>query len=139
MYQHYQAMVRSLNLELFTAKHWLMDAEIAYKRLSKEVDEIFIVGFSMGGIIAMYLALRYKVKALVLLSPAARYIRTKQFVIDLNGLFLEPGMVIIQEMSFLNVYERKIIDVPFIISGGIYDDWYIKYLLIMKKLQFQYV
>ncbi len=101
-----------LNLELFTAKHWLMDAEIAYKRLLKEVDEIFIVGFSMGGIIAIYLALRYKVKALVLLSPAARYIRTKQFVIDLNGLFLDAMHGEHKDNEFFKLYERKIIDVP---------------------------
>ncbi|MGX9136243.1 alpha/beta hydrolase [Rummeliibacillus sp. JY-2-4R] len=101
-----------LNLELFTAEHWLMDAEIAYKRLLKEVDEIFIVGFSMGGIIAMYIALRYKVKALVLLSPAARYIRTKQFVIDLNGLFLDALHGEHKDNDFFKLYERKVIDVP---------------------------
>jgi len=101
-----------LNLDLFTAEHWLMDAEIAYKHLYKEVDEIFIVGFSMGGIIAMYLALRYKVKALVLLSPAARYIRTKQFVIDLNGLFIDALQGEYKENEFFKRYERKLIDVP---------------------------
>ncbi|MGG0658155.1 alpha/beta hydrolase [Rummeliibacillus pycnus] len=101
-----------LNLDLFTAEHWLMDAEIAYKRLFKEVDEIFIIGFSMGGIIAMYLALRYKVKALVLLSPAARYIRTMQFVTDLNGLFMDFMHGDHKENEFFKLYERKVIDVP---------------------------
>lgn len=101
-----------LNLELFTAEHWLMDAEVAYKRLLRKVDEIFIVGFSMGGIIAMYLALRYKVKALVLLSPAARYIRTKQFVFDLNKLFIDILQGEYKDNEFFKLYERKVIDVP---------------------------
>lgn len=101
-----------LNLDLFTAEHWLMDAEIAFKHLSKKVDEIFVVGFSMGGIIAMYLALRYKVKGLVLLSPAARYIRTKQLAVDLNGLFLDFMHGDYKENEFFKLYERKVIDVP---------------------------
>jgi len=101
-----------LNLDLFTAEHWLMDAEIAYKRLLREVDEIFIVGFSMGGVIAMYLALRYKVKALVLLSPAARYIRTKQFAIDLNELLIDAIQGEYKENEFFKRYERKLVDVP---------------------------
>ena len=51
-----------------------MEAELALKRLQKEVDRVIVVGFSMGGLIAMYLALRYKIDKLVLLSAAAKYI-----------------------------------------------------------------
>lgn len=45
----------SLSLKGYKAEHWLMDAEIAYRQLAKKVDEIYIVGFSMGGMIALYL------------------------------------------------------------------------------------
>ena len=34
-----------------------MEAELALKKLQKEVDRVIVVGFSMGGLIAMYLAL----------------------------------------------------------------------------------
>ena len=71
---HYLVMVRTLELKNFTAEHWMMEAEIAFDNLQKEVDKVIVVGFSMGGVIAMYLANRYKVKNLVLLSAAAKYI-----------------------------------------------------------------
>jgi len=101
-----------LNLSHYTAEHWLMDAEIAYRRLYKKVDMVYIVGFSMGGIIAMYLALRYKVQALVLLSPAARYIRTKQFAIDLSKLFMDTLHGDYEKNDFFRLYEKKVIEVP---------------------------
>ncbi len=44
-----------LSLKGYKAEHWLMDAEIAYRNLAKKVDKIFVIGFSMGGIIALYL------------------------------------------------------------------------------------
>ncbi|MGE7997959.1 alpha/beta hydrolase [Lysinibacillus sp. NPDC093190] len=75
-----------LQMRGFTAKHWLMDAELAFRALAKKVDEVIVVGFSMGGIIALYLAKRYKVKKLVLLSAAAKYVSPKQLVKDFKML-----------------------------------------------------
>ncbi|WP_396631466.1 alpha/beta hydrolase, partial [Lysinibacillus sp. D4A3_S15] len=60
--------------------------ELAIRLLDKKVDEMIVVGFSMGGIIALYLAKRYKVKKLLLLSAAAKYISPKQLVIDFKLL-----------------------------------------------------
>ena len=52
----------------------MMEAELAIRKLQTEVDRVIVVGFSMGGLIAMYLALRYPIDKLVLLSAAAKYI-----------------------------------------------------------------
>ena len=58
----------------------MMEAELAMRRLQKEVDRVIVVGFSMGGLIAMYLSLRYPVDKLVLLSAAAKYISPRFFL-----------------------------------------------------------
>lgn len=73
-----------LAMKGYKAEHWMMEAEIAYRNLKKKVDEIIVVGFSMGGVIAMYLAIRYKVKKLVLLSAAAKYISPTQLIKDIR-------------------------------------------------------
>lgn len=75
-----------LAMKGYKAEHWMKEAEIAYRNLQKKVDEIIVVGFSMGGVIAMYLAIRYKVKKLVLLSAAAKYISPPQLVKDIRAM-----------------------------------------------------
>lgn len=73
-----------LEMKGYRAEHWMMEAEIAYRNLKKKVDDVIVVGFSMGGVIAMYLAIRYKVKKLVLLSAAAKYVSPTQLVKDIR-------------------------------------------------------
>ena len=75
-----------LAMKGYKAEHWMMEAEIAYRQLAKQVDEVIVVGFSMGGIIAMYLANRYKVKKLVLLSAAAKYVSPITACKDIRAL-----------------------------------------------------
>ena len=69
-----------LDLRKGSANSWLMEAEIAIRKLQREVDRVIVVGFSMGGLIAMYLALRYRVDKLVLLSAAAKYISPRHLL-----------------------------------------------------------
>lgn len=73
-----------LAMKGYKAEHWMMEAEIAYRNLQKKVDDVIVVGFSMGGVIAMYLAIRYRVKKLVLLSAAAKYVSPTQLVKDIR-------------------------------------------------------
>lgn len=49
---------------------WLTNAEEALNELAETVDEIYVIGFSMGGLIATHLAINspHTVKALVLLN-----------------------------------------------------------------------
>lgn len=51
-----------LNLKGVSSEHWFRDVENAYRLLEKQVDEVIVVGFSMGGLLALYLGLRYRVK-----------------------------------------------------------------------------
>lgn len=78
-----------LALDKVSAESWLMEAEQALRQLMQRVDRVVVVGFSMGGLIAMYLALRYPVDRLVLLSPAAKYLNIKILFEDAPTLFRE--------------------------------------------------
>ena len=111
----------ALNLRGFTAKHWLMDAELAYRALAKKVDEVMVVGFSMGGIIALYLAKRYKVKKLVLLSAAAKYVNPTQLAKDIKMLASEAYQRNLYRNELFLRYQHKFNNVSFIGNSGIYE------------------
>jgi len=102
----------ALHMDGFTAKHWLMDAELAIRSLAKKVEEIIVVGFSMGGIIALYLAKRYKVKKLVLLSAAAKYVSPKQLVKDFKLLATDAYHHNLTNNELFLRYRHKFNNVP---------------------------
>ncbi|MGE7022709.1 alpha/beta hydrolase [Solibacillus cecembensis] len=103
----------NLAMKGYKSHNWLMDAEIAYRRLAKQVEEIIIVGFSMGGVIAMYLATRYKVKKLVLLSAAAKYISPSQLVKDFRLVATDAIHKKLKENELFARYKFKFLNVPF--------------------------
>lgn len=121
MQQHSDAIIETITLrghgdelDLKGRKHidWLMDAELALRRLQKQVEEIVVVGFSMGGLIAMYLAKRYNVNKLVLLSAAAKYVSPVQLTKDLQVLVNDTLHGLLNENSLYQNYRRKFRKVP---------------------------
>jgi len=78
-----------LELTEMLAEDWTMEAEIAIRKLMPQVDRLYVVGFSMGGLIAMYLSLRYPVERLVLLSAAAKYIAPGQMLQDIREITVD--------------------------------------------------
>lgn len=101
-----------LAMKGYKAEHWMMEAEIAYRQLKKQVDEVIVVGFSMGGVIAMYLANRYKVKKLVLLSAAAKYVSGTQLVKDIRNMAQDMLHKKLQENELFARYKFKFTHVP---------------------------
>ncbi len=101
-----------LHMNGFTARHWLMDAELAFRALAKKVDEVMVVGFSMGGIIALYLAKRYRVTKLILLSAAAKYVSPKQLVKDFKMLATEAYHRNLANNELFLRYQHKFNNVP---------------------------
>lgn len=55
-------------------KQWLARAKDQVKRYKSSGVPIYLVGFSMGGVIASYLAATFQVDRLILLAPAFSYI-----------------------------------------------------------------
>jgi len=102
----------TLELKKLTAENWLMAAELALRKLQKEVDKIYIVGFSMGGIIAMYLAMRYPIAKLVLLSAAAKYIYPAQLLQDIKEMAKEAVEGKLEENILYKRYSSKWKETP---------------------------
>lgn len=78
-----------LELREMLAEDWTMEAEIAIRKLINRVDRVHVVGFSMGGLIALYLSLRYPVDRLLLLSAAAKYIAPGQMLQDIRDITVD--------------------------------------------------
>lgn len=67
----------NLVINKVTKEDWIKDAEYNIEKLIKYgYKEIYVIGHSMGGVIAAYLASKYKeVKKLVLAAPAFQYFK----------------------------------------------------------------
>ena len=60
-----------------TWRDWMQDAEAAFHKLSGKVDKIFVIGHSMGALIALNLAGKYQgnqLDSVVLAAPAFRLV-----------------------------------------------------------------
>ncbi|WP_064091620.1 alpha/beta hydrolase [Rossellomorea aquimaris] len=102
------------NLELKGIKHieWLEHAENELKTLLDRCDQVYVIGFSMGGLIASYLSVKYNVEKLVLLSAAAYYVNFKQLVKDIGNLIKEGLEGNILENELYNRYKYKVTKTP---------------------------
>ncbi|MED4603992.1 alpha/beta fold hydrolase [Paenibacillus validus] len=72
-----------LGLAASTWQDWLDAAADEARRLSRHYASVDLIGFSMGGLISAYLANRFPIRRLVLLSAAAIYISPVRFMRDL--------------------------------------------------------
>lgn len=59
---------RRRDLAAVTCRDWIQSAELELARLRSECDRVVLIGFSMGGLIAVNLAVRHEVQALVTLN-----------------------------------------------------------------------
>ncbi|KAB8137963.1 alpha/beta fold hydrolase [Gracilibacillus oryzae] len=74
---------RDLDLTAVTYQDWIDACEKAYKDLQERHETIYIIGFSMGGMISAYLAAKYGCAKLVLLSTSRRYISIPRMTMDI--------------------------------------------------------
>lgn len=64
-----------VKLEKVTRKDWINDCEKEIEKLKKEYKNIIIIGHSMGGVLASFMAVKHEeVKKIVLISPAFEYL-----------------------------------------------------------------
>lgn len=101
-------------LELRGVKHmeWLLHAEEALKDLLDTCEEVYVIGFSMGGLIASYLSVKYDINKLVLLSAAAYYVNVKQLLKDIGNMFKEGMQGNLIENELYNRYKWKVTQTP---------------------------
>lgn len=79
----------TLNLKGKPYESWIQASVEAYEELSKKCTDIYVIGFSMGGMIAAYLAALFKVKKLVLLAPALRIFPVRQLTKEFGGILVD--------------------------------------------------
>ena len=129
-----------------TKEDWIKAAEVQIERIiNNGYKKIYIIGHSMGGIIASYLASKYpEVKKLVLAAPAFKYLSFKDDKLDVIGsikkvpkIFKEydsdevisrvlksPISTIKEFMNLVDTHTNDIknIDIPTLILHGTNDD-----------------
>lgn len=104
---------RKLALENVSHKKWISAAEDSLKQLLNKYDQVYLIGFSMGGMIASYLAAKYKVDKLVLLASARKYLSFKQIVFDIRQVCLDGLRGNIKKNKLYIHYRKKLGSVPF--------------------------
>ncbi|MFY4776717.1 alpha/beta hydrolase [Metabacillus sp. RGM 3146] len=93
-------------------KAWIQHAENELKKLLNEHSEVYVIGFSMGGMIASYLAVNYPVNKLVLLSAAAYYINPKQVLQDARVMAVDLYHRRLAENELYTRYKKKFLGTP---------------------------
>ncbi|WP_079707758.1 alpha/beta hydrolase [Paraliobacillus ryukyuensis] len=114
----------SLALHNVGYKDWIETAEQRLQVLKQKVDRVYVIGFSMGGMIASYLAANYQVDKLVLLSPSRRYLNIKQMVADIGDMIKDKMTGHLQENMLYQNYQHK--------KGAVPLRAYVEFLKCMK-------
>ncbi|MFD1851760.1 alpha/beta hydrolase [Oceanobacillus bengalensis] len=101
-----------LDLKGASYKEWITAAETALNRMRKEYDKIYLIGFSMGGMIAAYLAAKYRIDKLVLLSASRKYLSVKQIALDIGMVVGDGFKGILNKNKLYLHYKNKLGMVP---------------------------
>jgi esterase/lipase len=107
-------------------KEWIKKAENALEHAMKKNNNIIILGFSMGGVIASYLASVFKVHSLILCAPAFEYLDLSK-VTNLFKKSDQPGPSSKQYQTFTKIvsqYKESIshVDCPVLFIHGANDE-----------------
>ena len=93
-------------------KSWLYAAEVAVVELLNRCEKVYVIGFSMGGMIASYVASKYPIDKLILLSASAYYLNPKQIIQDMKGWIIEGWRGGLENDQLYKMYRKKIINTP---------------------------
>src|SRR5699024_12671925 len=78
---------KNLALDDVSHEDWLNTAEETFLQLRKKVNRIYLIGFSMGGMIASYFAAKYNVNKLVILAIAGKSLLINHIGLELSSIF----------------------------------------------------
>ncbi|WP_377891942.1 alpha/beta hydrolase [Alkalihalobacillus sp. R86527] len=96
-----------------TSEEWIETAEAKLIQLLEACDTVYLVGFSMGGVLAGYLATKYKVDKLVLLSAAYKYIHPFQMMKDIAHMVIDTSKGKLVQNELFVRYRKKMKVTPF--------------------------
>ena len=100
------------NLKDVTYKQWVLAAQIAVEELLNRCEKVYVIGFSMGGMLASYIAAKYTIDKLVLLSAAAYYVNPQQLLVELKDVVRMQIRGELQSDEHYLLYRNKIIETP---------------------------
>ncbi|GAE28232.1 carboxylesterase [Halalkalibacter wakoensis JCM 9140] len=100
------------NLRDVTYQEWVYAAEVSIQALLKRCEKVYVIGFSMGGMLACYIAAKYNVEKLVLLSAAAYYTNPQQLLQELKDKVRLRVLGELDSDEHYVRYRKKIIDTP---------------------------
>lgn len=103
-------------------KDWIKSAEEGYHELAASCDEVFMIGFSMGGAIALHLAQKYDVKGIASLSTPIKILNRQYYI----GTAVKYFRFIVRKQPYM-VKQKD----PFIIG---YDKTPLKNILDLLQL-----
>jgi carboxylesterase len=92
---------------------WINTAEDAIQTLRETCDTIYVIGFSMGGLIAGHLAVKYPIDKLILLSPAVFYIDAQRMFVDIRNMIADGFRGKLKQNDLFLRYQRKMKTTPF--------------------------
>lgn len=73
----------SKDMRKATYREWIDSAELELKKLKKAGDKVFLIGFSMGGLIAFNLANKHNIKGIITINTPIFYWNIYQVFINL--------------------------------------------------------
>ena len=103
---------KGLDLPGVSYKEWIATAERAFLHIREQEEDIYLVGFSMGGMIASYLAAKYQVKKLVLLSASRKFFSIPRMSLDVANFGWKAVRGTLKEDPVFTNYRRKFGLVP---------------------------
>ncbi|KGA97584.1 carboxylesterase [Alkalihalobacillus alcalophilus ATCC 27647 = CGMCC 1.3604] len=95
-----------------TYTHWILAAEIAVKELLDRCEKVYMIGFSMGGMLACHIAAKYPIEKIVLLSAAAYYWNPSQLLLELKDVIRLQLRGELQKDEHYQLYRAKIVETP---------------------------
>lgn len=102
-----------LQLDGIGYEEWIAKAEKRLLHMTEKYEEIYLIGFSMGGMIASYLAAKIKIDKLVLLAPACKYITPNRWLLNAWELIKDYVRGDIDHNHLYQRYQRKAGMIPF--------------------------
>ena len=86
--------------------NWVSRAEEKVLEAKKQNREVILIGFSMGGVIATYIASKFNIKKLILLAPAFEYLhlKTAKSAVVSNKKKEEDGKYLKLPSEFTNTF-----------------------------------
>lgn len=124
-------------------------AEKNYQEFAKKFDQVYLVGFSMGGVIASYLASKYKCDKLVLLAPAFKYLENTTLSRDFFDILGEefkkyefkdifkPARLESLQRTIKRKYKDEVVVFTKYFDGKVSGSFssYINFMLLVDKLK----